>query len=405
MAGKRTPSFDLTSFRRPPMITEEELGTKLGHMRAVLERRGFSALLLAQEGAMRWLTGTRHQIVDLAPDAESPVCAFVRLLPAGIHLSFITTRFEMPRIKDRLPAIFRGVAGVTIEFQELLPATPNGTLLPTSADYKETVAEIVRPILGGRDGNQLQKLEWLHALSTAVLIETALHLQVGTNGATVRGTIFNGLAAHDVECNMILIALASQEKHFHPLYDSHCVAERGCWVKLVIGARYAELIVSATVMAKMSSSPSKEQARAYAALQQGAVEYADLYRNGISEADIYRQVGERFLKIEEETGLKGFHPSAYFHHLGGPTSPLGNRDYLLQASGTGRMFPWMQFAINPCDVLHYTKVELQGVVMSEGPPLMLDGSRFLPKNLDLFSEVRAGGGTVSKVANIVEAAG
>lgn len=69
------------------------------------------------------------------------------------------------------------------------------------------------------------------------------------------------------------------------------------------------------------------------------------------------------------------------------------------------MFPLMQFAINPCDVLQYTKVELQGIVMPQGAPRMLDGSRFVPPELGLFSEVRVQGGTVARVANIVEAPG
>jgi hypothetical protein len=238
-----------------------------------------------------------------------------------------------------------------------------------------------------------------------VLVEAALRLEVGMTGAAVRGLVFHRLAARDVECNLILVALAGQEKHLHPLYDSRYRVEEGCWVKLVAGGRYAELIVSVTVMAKVGRRPSREETRVYAALQQGAVEYADLYRNGAAESDIYREVGERFAEIEDKSGLKGFQPSAYHHHMGGPTSPLGNRDYLLQQGGTRRMFPWMQFAVNPCDVLQCTKVEVQGVVMPEGPPRLLDGSRFLPKELGLFSAFRSSGGTEAEIANVVEAPG
>lgn len=387
------------------MITVEELEGKFAHLRAVLERQGFTSILLSREGAIRWLTGTRHQVIDIAPDAESPVHALVRLSPGAVALTFLTARTEMPRIRDQLPEIFRGVAGVTIDFQESAPPQSNGALLPGRAGYDEALAEIIRPLLGGREGNQLRKLEWLHAMTTAVLAETALRLKVGMNGAEVRGMVFSGLASRDVECNLILVALAGQEKHFHPLYNSRYRAERGCWIKLVAGARYAELIVSATAMAKIAAPPTKEEARVYAALQRGTVEYADLYRNGMRESDIYAEVGERFMRIEKETGLKGFQPSAYFHHMGGPTSPLGNRDYLLEAGGTRHIFPWMQFAINPCDVLQYTKVELQGIVMPEGVPLMLDGSRFVPKDLGLFTEIRAQGGTVALVANVIEAVG
>jgi hypothetical protein len=404
MAGKAVPSFDLARFPPPLRITSEELEGKLGHLRVVLERRGFDTILLSREGAIRWLTGTRHQIIDIAPDAESPVHALVRLRPGAVEVTFLTTRIEMPRIRDQLPEVFRGVPGVSVDFRETLPPS-DGALLPGGAGYEESLAEIVRPLLGGREGNQLRKLEWLHAMTTAVLTETALRLKVGLNGAEVRGMVFSGLASQDVECNLILVALAGQEKHFHPLYDSRYRTERGCWVKLVAGARYAELIVSVTAMAKIASSPSTKESRVYAALQMGAVEYADLYRSGMSESDIYTQVGARFMRIERETELKGFQPSAYFHHMGGPTSPLGNRDYLLEPGGTRRMFPWMQFAINPCDVLQYTKVELQGIVMPEGAPLMQDGSPFVSKDLGLFSEIRAQEGTVATVANVIEAPG
>jgi len=227
-------------------------------------------------------------------------------------------------------------------------------------------------------------------------------MKAGMNGAEVRGMVFEGLASCDVECNMILVALAGQEKHFHPLYDARYRAERGRWAKLVIGARYAEMIVSSTIMAKIAVAPTKEEQRVHSALQRATVEYADLYRCGMSEARIYSEVGERFMGIEQETGLQGFGKSAYFHHLGGPTSPFGNRDYLIEAGGTRQMFQWMQFAINPCDVLHFTKVELQGVVTPEGAPVILDGSRFVPKNLELFSEIHAKAGTVAAVANVVE---
>jgi hypothetical protein len=54
-------------------------------------------------------------------------------------------------------------------------------------------------------------------------------------------------------------------------------------------------------------------------------------------------------------------------------------------------------------MLQYTKVKLQGIVMPKGAPLMLDGFRFVPKALGLFSEIRAYGGTIARVANVIEA--
>lgn len=398
----RMPSFDLARFPAPPTMAKHELETKLAHLGAVLEPLGKSGVFLSSEGALRWLTGTRHQIIDIAPDAQSPVQALVRPKPGSMDVTFVTTRIEMPRIADQLTEVFEGMPGITVDFRQSLPAASDADLLPGAPGYAETVGRILRPVLGGASGNQMRKLEWLYAMATAVLTETSFQLQVGMNGAEVRGQVFRNLAARDVECNLILVALAGQEKHFHPLYGSRYRVEDGCWVKLVAGCRYAELIVSVTAMLRIGRGPSPQEARVYAALQRGVVEYADLYRSGASEGDIYREVGERFASIERETGLTGFQPSAYFHHMGGPTSPLGNRDYLLEPGGTREMFPWMQFAINPCDVLQYTKVELQGIVMPTGAPRMLDGSRFLPKDLGLFSEVRAQGGTEAKVANIIE---
>jgi len=118
MAARGTPSFDLARFQPPPTITKEELEGKLGHLRAVIERRGFDTILLGCEGAIRWLTGTRHQIVDIAPDAGSPVRALVRLGPGAVEVTFLTTRIEMPRIKDQLPEVFRGVPGVSVDFRD-----------------------------------------------------------------------------------------------------------------------------------------------------------------------------------------------------------------------------------------------------------------------------------------------
>jgi len=397
--------FNLVSHKAPPTYTTDELQGKLGHLRSVLQRGGHAGIVLYREGAIRWLTGTRHQIIDIAPDAESPVKALVRLLPAAMELTFVTTRIEMPRICDQLPQVFRGVPDLAVEFRESLPSLSDAVLIPGRAGYEEIHAEIVRPVLGGTEGHQFRKLQWLYAMTQAVLTETARGLVPGMNGAEVRGEVFRNLALRDVECNLILVALAGQEKHFHPLYDSRYRTEEGCWVKLVAGGRFAELIVSTTAMVKIAASPTREEARVYGALQRGTVEYADLYRNGAVEAEIYEKVGSRFAKIEMETGLAGFQPSAYFHHMGGPTSPLGNRDYLLESGGRHRMSPWVQFAINPCDILQYTKVELQGIVMPEGAPHMLDGSLFVPEELGLFSEVIAEGGTWARVANIIEAPG
>lgn len=115
MGEKKVPAFDLSRFPPPSMTSGEELTEKIGHLRSVLEREGHDSILLNSEGAMRWLTGTRHQVIDIAPDAESPVNALVRLRPASATLTFLTARTEMPRILDQLPraARWRSSSGFT----------------------------------------------------------------------------------------------------------------------------------------------------------------------------------------------------------------------------------------------------------------------------------------------------
>jgi Xaa-Pro aminopeptidase len=406
MPGSKTSStFDLLRYPPPPMTSASELGEKIAHLRRVVEREGRDTILFTSEGALRWLTGTRHQVGDIAPRADSPVRVLIRARASGTLLVFCSQKTEMPRILDQLPPLFASVPGVELDFRETLPTLPDDVLAPGGPGYDDALGAIVRPILGGARGHQMKKLEWLYGMTSAVLVETALQLRPGMTGAGIRGNVFRSLAEHDIECNMILVALPGQEKHLHPLYSSHYRAESGGWVKLVAGARYAELIASVTIMAKVGSPLSDEEEGIYSALQQGAVEYADLFRAGASEAEIYRGAGARFAEIEDTRRLKGFARSAYNHHMGGPTSPLGNRDFLLQETGSRAVFPWMQFAINPCDVLQFTKVELQGIVMPEGPPHLLDGSTFLPKDSGLFTTLGSSGGTTGPVANVAVSRG
>lgn len=387
--------------KRPAMITPDEIRMKLAHLRDVLAAEKKTGILLAAEGAMRWLTGMRHQIIDITPDGDSPVQALLLCSGSGTEITFLTTRIEMPRIKDQLPRVFKGIRGVRIRFAEACPKTPASVLVPGAAGYADTLGAIVRPLLGDARANPSRKLVWLAGMTTGLLVEVAHAIEPGMDGAQVRGLLFKRFADEAVESNLFLVALKGQESHFHPLYDERYRVTKNAWIKLVAGARYAEQIVSATVMVKIGGTiPAKLQA-AYAALQDGVVAYADLYRNGVAERDIYPEVGKRFRAIEKRYGLKGWAKSAYAHHMGGPTSPLGNRDYILEKDGTRTMFPGMQFAINPVEVLGETKVELQGVVTEDGAPEMLDYSIFTPDSLLTFREVEAEGGTVCKVPNLI----
>lgn len=386
----------------PEMITATELSAKLAHLSAELGRAKLRGILVVPEGAMRWLTGMRHQIVDIAPDAPSPVSALIETTASGLAITFVTTRYELPRVRDRTPEVFAGQPGVRVDCRETMPAIGSGVLTPQDPSYREVLGRIVRPLVGGLEGDQFRKLSWLAAGATAALAESAHSLTPGMDGVAVRAEAFRSLAARKIECNLILVALEGQERHLHPLYESRYRIGKDCWVKLVTGARYAELIVSATVMVKFGSRPSAEASRAYAALQRATIEYADCYRAGAVEGEIYAEIGRRFKRLASETGVPQLADSAYVHHPGGPTSPIGNRDYLLEAGGTRAMFPWMQFAINPVEIVTNTKAEVQGVVRPEGPPLVLDCSTGVSRGQLSFTEIAAAGGTRGKVADIIQ---
>jgi hypothetical protein len=205
------------------------------------------------------------------------------------------------------------------------------------------------------------------------LVATARRLEPGMDGLRVRSLILEELAAYGVDANLVLVALAGQEQHLHPIASPLYRVTDGTWMKLVVGARCAEHIVSQTLMVKRGTIVSEEETRVYHALQQAAVEYADLYREEAVERDIHAAMIERFKQVECDGSLPGFGTSATLHHPGGGTSPLGNRDRMLDPDGTRRCEAWTQFAINPVDSLLGLKVELQGVIMPDGkPPLILN---------------------------------
>lgn len=393
--------MDLSRYPPPEPLSRTELAEKLNHLGAVLDAHKKGGIMLFPEGAMRWLTGIRHQIIDIAPSAESPVQALVLLRRSIFNITFVTTSIEMGRIRDEIPAVFEGVDNVRIHFRESMPRISDDVLTPRSRRYHVILGEIVRPLVGGFSGNQFRKLSWLANMTGAVLVETASQLVPGMNGAEVRGLLFHNLADRGLECNLILVALSGQEGHLHPLYSERYCVRTNRWMKLIAGARYADLIVSQSIMVKIGRGITRSEKLAYRALQEGLMEYADCFRKGRSGGEIFVDMRKRFQDIEKEHGLSGFSRSAYYHHPGGPTSPLGNRDYILNKSDSQRMFPWMQFAINPVEVLHNFKAEAQGIVMPEGSPFILDASRYTPPRLMTFSEIRASGGTTGRVADLM----
>ena len=388
--------------RAPAAIDGPELEAKLDRMRSELSTAMAGGILCTQEGALRWLTGVRNQIIDIAPSDASPVQALVLCRAGATEIVFVSSRIEMPRIRDQLPDVFAGLPGVSVSFATALPPLAADILVPGSPAWTEVTGRIVRPLVGGLAGNQYAKLSWLASAATAVLAQTAREIEPGMNGAEVRARTLGNLLSHDIDCNLLLVALRGQEAHLHPLWDARYRIEKDCWVKLVTAARLADMILSATVMVKFGAKASADQLASYHALQEGAVEYADCYRAGAAEAGIYTELGKRFEALEKKHRIPGFAASAYAHHTGGPTSPIGNRDFLVEKDGTRRMFPWMQFAVNPLETRFLTKVEIQGIVQPDGPPHMLDISRFTPAGLLDFRTVTSANGTKATIAEILQ---
>ncbi len=392
--------MDYQKCKRPAPITAQEITDKLAHLRQVLGTEKKTGIHLIEEGSLRWLAGVRHQICDQSPNSPSPVSALVELSARSAKITFITTSIEMPRIKDQLPPVFKGVKGVSIDFATALPKSEKSVVLSGTAQHAALVGRIVRPLIGGLKGNQFKKYDWVANMMSALAVKTAYELIPGQNGEQVHDLLRRNFADFGVESNMFLVALKGQESHLHPLYDARYKVPAKGWVKLVTAGRLADVIVSETLMVKFGKITAKEQA-AHSALQEAALEYADLYRNGMNERAIYEGCGEAFALIEKKHGLKGFAKSAYLHHLGGPTSPLGNRDYCLSPANRADVFAGMSFAINPVECLFGTKVEVQGVVTESGAPYMLDFSKMTDPKLATFRPVVSANGTRALMPNPV----
>ena len=153
MPQNKVTLLDLSVFPPPAMTTTSEITEKIEHLRGVLERGGSDTILLSSEGAVRWLTGVRHQVINIAPDARSPVQVLVCLRPSSARLTFFTARTEMPRVKDQVPKVLDRVPGIELDFCESTPSLLDGALFPGSPAYDETIGAIVRPI-GGRPGHR-----------------------------------------------------------------------------------------------------------------------------------------------------------------------------------------------------------------------------------------------------------
>ena len=382
-------------------ITADEIRMKLNHLGGILRERNYDAILFRHEGAMRWLTGIKHQVGDIAPSAVSPVNALVRFnTHGGFAITLISSRFERPRLLDQVPAVFASVPKVKIDFLDTVPRLSGTVLVPEDKDYQEVIDRIVRPVLGGPEGHPYQKLTWQIQVTMGVLAETAHHLKPGENGLEVRTRLLHNLAKYGIDAGLVLIGLAGQEKHLHPVASADYRVEPGHWLKLVVGSRFAEHIVSQSLMVKLGGKVTEREQLIYHALQDATLEYVDCYRTGVVEHEIYAEMVSRFQKIEAKYRLKGFAASATLHHPGGGTSPLGNRDWILDAAGTRTLAPWTLFAVNPVDVLAGFKTELQGIVQPDERPPLVPQMSGCASGLT-FRRVAAEGGTTAELPELL----
>lgn len=356
---------------RPQPLTQTELLAKLGHLDDVLASHGYQAVVLHSEGAMRWLTGMRHQVVDIDPHAPSTVRALVESgKPRTI--TFFSDPWEQARIADMMRHDIWGECAVLVHRSVGTPKSDKRTLVVEDSAYAEIERAIVSPLVEGRQGNQWEKLTWLVAQSRQALIEIAGDLRVGMNGWQVRSLIYEAYHRRHLELNLVMVGLAGMEHHLHPVVEDESIIERGTIVKLVIGSRYYDMFHSASQLVCIGRPLSDREGQVHHALQDAGLRYARTFEAGAVEADLHASLAAIFAAVERDHAIDGFAASAYLHHCGGPLSPLGNRDFVITASGKRPLLPNAQFAINPVDALEHLKFELQGISLEGQPPMIID---------------------------------
>jgi len=358
---------------RPKPMVKEEFTAKLRHLRNILGTHGFDSVALESEGAMRWLTGFRHQVVDINPGAPTTVQAVVDTVRDPAALVFFSDPWEEARVRDIMETGIWNDCGVSVSYDTHPPSASDKRLLTRACpDYAEIERQIVSPLVQGLKGNQWDKLLWLVSQSRQALYELASSLRKGMTGWDVRTSVYHAYHERHLELNLVLLGLSGMERHLHPVVMDDSLVEEGSVVKLVVGARYFDMFHSASQLVKIGSDPTEKELAVHAALQETALAYADQFRTGATEGVLYDSLGPICSEVAERRGIKGFERSAYLHHPGGPLSPLGNRDFIIEKGGERRLFPFAQFSVNPVDAVVYLKCELQGVVMPAGPPTIID---------------------------------
>lgn len=357
---------------RPKSITKVEFCAKLEHLKKILKENNFRAIYLCSEGALRWLTGMRHQVIDINPNAPTTVQALVTTEPE-LSITFFSDPWEAFRVHDVIAGGIWKKTTIPVTYAETEVDLQNPAILtPNNPNYYDLERAIVSPLAEGLIGNQWEKLTWLIAQSRQALLEVASTLQVGMTGWQLRTIVYETFHRRHLELNLVMLGLSGMQKHTHPVIEDDSRIEDGSIVKLVIGGRYFDMFHSASQLVKIGQEPTERELLVHEALQVATLDYAALFRAGSLESDLYAALGPIFKRVAQTYDLPGFAESAYLHHAGGPLSPLGNRDFVISQDGVRKIYPYAQFSVNPVDALEYLKFELQGVALPDASPLICD---------------------------------
>jgi hypothetical protein len=204
------------------------------------------------------------------------------------------------------------------------------------------------------------------------LLEIGHKVEVGMDGWTLRSLVYETYHKKHLELNQVLLSLHGMEKYQHPMVQDESVVKKSDIIKIVTGSRYIDMFHSATQLVKIDSYATEYEKTIYSALQQMCIEYASKFTCNASEKELYASLIPIAQQIEKECAIPHFSESAHVHHCGGPLSPLGNRDFVISKEGVRTLLPYTQFSINPDDSMLNLKCELQGIVIPNELPIIID---------------------------------
>jgi len=359
---------------RPKSITNEEFCAKIELLKAVVEKFDGAAMYLCSEGGMRWLTGKRHQVVDIKPDTSTTIQAVVHTRTSTQpNIVFYSEPWESARVYDIIKSGPWNSCGIEASYGgTLCDFFEPGLICPAWENYREIERAIVSPLAQGVNGNQMDKLQWLASESRQALISIAKAVHVGMTGWEMRTLVYQTYHERHIELNLVMLGLSGMKRHLHPVIEDDSVVKDGTVIKIAVGARYFDMFHSATQLVKIGTNPTDREQEIHRALQEATLVYTDQFQHGAVEKNIYSSLGTIFADTARKHNLPGFEQSAYLHHAGGPLSPLGNRDFVISPDGLRPIIALAQFSVNPVDAIEYLKFELQGIVQPEGAPLILN---------------------------------